>query len=77
MDKGNLLVKVKVLKDFKGSNHGWDSIEYKEGDIVDITTSLYDSCKEVRKVDKKGASLPVEHWVEKAKEEKKIKTSEK
>ncbi len=57
------MVKVKVLKDFKGSNYGYDVVEYKKGDNVEMTESLFDSVKEVKNVNKKGEPLPVEHWV--------------
>lgn len=57
------MIKVKVLQDFKGSNYGYDAVDYKKGTTVEITESLFDSVKEVKNFNKKGEPLPVEHWV--------------
>ncbi len=75
------MITVEVLQDFKGSNYGYDSVDYKKGDEVDITESLFNSVKEVQNYEPKTKKpLPVEHWVKKvksreAKKEEKEKVS--
>ena len=70
------VIKVKVLKDFVGSCHGYDTKEYKKGDEVEITQSLYDSVGTVQNYGKDKKPLPVEHWVELIKKIKPVKESD-